>query len=202
MLATIAGAKQLLVASASRVMGLQPDSGALLWSHPWQTMQGINAAQPIVLPDDRVFYSSGYSVGAAVFNIEKTATGFTATPVWRSTRMKNRFASSVYHDGYIYGFDEGIFACIDAATGEQRWKGGRYGYGQVILAGDRLIVLSEEGELVLLRATPERHDELATFAAISGKTWNPPALANGILLVRNASEMAAFDLRQTPGSTR
>jgi outer membrane protein assembly factor BamB len=192
MIATLAGAPQLLVVSASRLMGLQPDTGALLWSQPWQTMQGINAAQPVVLPDDRVFYSSGYSVGAAVFGIQKSGGGFTAAPLWRSPRMKNRFASSVYHDGHIYGFDEGIFACIDAETGEQKWKGGRYGYGQVILAGDRLIVLSEDGELVLLRATPERHDELSSFPAISGKTWNPPAAADGILLVRNASQMAAF----------
>ena len=110
--------------------------------------------------------------------------------------MKNRFASSVFSDGFIYGFDESIFGCIDAATGDLKWKGGRYGYGQVLLAGEHLIVLSEEGELALVRATPERHDELARFPAISGKTWNHPAMANGILLVRNANEMAAFDLRR------
>ena len=98
--------------------------------------------------------------------------------------MKNRFASAVFHNGYIYGFDESIFACIDAATGDLKWKGGRYGYGQVLLAGDHLIVLSEEGDLALVRATPERHDELARFPAISGKTWNHPALADGILLVQ------------------
>jgi outer membrane protein assembly factor BamB len=178
-------------------MGLTPDRGNLLWAYPWETMSDINAAQPIVLPDDRVYVSSGYGVGAAMFQVTKGDDGtFTVRELWRNTRMKNRFASAVLVNGHIYGFDESIFACIDAATGDQKWKGGRYGYGQVLAVDDHLIVLSEEGELALLRATPERHDELARFPAISGKTWNHPALADGILLVRNASEMAAFDLRR------
>jgi outer membrane protein assembly factor BamB len=84
---------------------------------------------------------------------------------------------------------------VDAATGELKWKAGRYGYGQLILAADHLIVLTEDGELVLVRATPERHEEIARFRALDGKTWNPPVITNGRLLVRNISEMAAFDLR-------
>ena len=91
--------------------------------------------------------------------------------------------------------DEAILACIDAATGELKWKGGRYGYGQVMLAGDHLIVLTESGEVVLVKATPERHIELARFQAIEGKTWNHPVIADGRLLVRNLREMAAFDIR-------
>jgi outer membrane protein assembly factor BamB len=193
----LGGTSQLLVVAGSRVMGLTPDRGNLLWAYPWETMSDINAAQPIVLPDDRVYVSSGYGVGAAMFQVTKGDDGtFTVRELWRNTRMKNRFASAVLVNGHIYGFDESIFACIDAATGDQKWKGGRYGYGQVLAVDDHLIVLSEEGELALLRATPERHDELARFPAISGKTWNHPALADGILLVRNASEMAAFDLRR------
>ena len=109
--------------------------------------------------------------------------------------MKNRFASSVLHDGFIYGLDESILACLDAATGELKWKGGRYGYGQVVLANGHLIVLTEDGELALVRATPERHEELGRFPVLSGKTWNLPAIADGFLLVRNLAEMAAFDLR-------
>ena len=108
--------------------------------------------------------------------------------------MKNKFSSAVFHEGYIYGFDESILACIKAVTGELQWKGGRYGYGQLLLAGDHLVILSEHGDVVLVRATPERHDEVASFVAIEGKTWNVPALAEGRLFVRNAREMAAFDL--------
>jgi outer membrane protein assembly factor BamB len=109
--------------------------------------------------------------------------------------MKNKFTSSVVHQRSIYGLDEAILACIDVATGELRWKGGRYGYGQLLLAGDHLIVLTETGEVVLVRATPDRHEELARFSAIEGKTWNHPIIVNGRLLVRNLAEMAAFDIR-------
>jgi outer membrane protein assembly factor BamB len=112
--------------------------------------------------------------------------------------MKNRQSSSVLHDGFIYGLDEGILACLDASTGELKWKGGRYGHGQVLLAGDHLVVVTEEGELVLVAATPEGLRELARLPAINGETWNVPAFAGGILLVRNTEEMAAFDLR--PGA--
>jgi outer membrane protein assembly factor BamB len=109
--------------------------------------------------------------------------------------MKNKFTSSLLHEGYLYGLDESILACIDAATGELKWKGGRYGYGQPIIAGGHLVVLAEAGDLVLVRATPQRHDELARFSAIDGKTWNHPVIADGRLLVRNLREMAAFDIR-------
>jgi len=121
---------------------------------------------------------------------------FTVRELWRTNRMKNQFTSSVLHDGHIYGLDESILACLDAATGELKWKGGRYGYGQVMLASGHLIVLSEQGELALVRATPERHIEVARFPAIEGKTWNHPAMSDGLLLIRNINEMAAFDLRK------
>ena len=110
--------------------------------------------------------------------------------------MKNQFTSSVLHEGFIYGLDEAILACIDASTGELKWKGGRYGYGQVMLADGHLIVLTESGELALVRATPEGHQEIVRFPALEGKTWNHPAIADGYLLVRNINEMAGFDLRK------
>ena len=75
-----------------------------------------------------------------------------------------------------------------------KWKGGRYGYGQLLLAGDYLVITTEQGELVLVKAAPESHREIARFQAIDGKTWNIPAIDNGLLLVRNATEMACFRL--------
>jgi outer membrane protein assembly factor BamB len=194
MLATLAGVRQIVVFSASRLMGLTADGGRLLWEYPWRTEYDINAAQPIVVSDTRLFVSSGYGSGAAVIEIAREGATFTVREVWRNIRMKNRFNSSVLHDGYIYGLDEGIFACIDAATGDLKWKGGRYGYGQVLLAAGHLIVLTEDGDLALLRATPDRHDERARVPAIAGKTWNVPAMSGPVLLVRNIAEMAAFDL--------
>ena len=195
MLATLAGVRQILVFSASRLMGLTLEGGDVLWEYPWKTSNGINAAQPLVVSDNRVFVSSAYGTGAAVIELTAADRGLSVREVWRHNRMKNKFASSVLHDGFIYGLDESILACIDAATGDVRWKGGRYGYGQVILASAHLIVLTEDGDIAVVRATPEAHQELMRFPAIEGKTWNHPALSDGYLLVRNIDEMAAFDVR-------
>ena len=195
MLVTLAGARQIVVVSATRAVGLHPASGALLWEYPWPTGQGINVAQPVLLGNDRVFLSASYGQGAAVFQVERDGERFRTRSVWENSRMKNKFTSPLLHEGYLYGLDESILACIDAATGELKWKGGRYGYGQPIFAGGHIVVLTEGGDVVLVRATPERHDEVARFSAIDGKTWNHPVIANGRLLVRNLREMAAFDIR-------
>jgi len=191
-LATLAGKRQILVVSASRFMGLSVEDGSLLWEYPWITYQGICAAQPIVMAPNRVFLSAGYDQGAVLLEISSEGDVYNARPVWLSNRMKNRFSSSIMAKGYIYGFDESIFACIDAATGERKWKGGRYGYGQVLFASDHLIISTETGEVVLVKATPEKHNEIARFPAIEGKTWNVPAIVNGKLIVRNRGEMACF----------
>jgi outer membrane protein assembly factor BamB len=106
----------------------------------------------------------------------------------------------VLYQGFIYGFDEAILACIDAATGELRWKGGRYGYGQLLLASGHLVILGESGEVALVKADPEKYKELARFQAIEGKTWNVPAIADGRLIVRNAAEMACFRIAGTLSS--
>ena len=195
MLVTLAGREQILIFTGVGLLSVTPDRGERLWFHPWHTNADINAAQPLVISENRVFISSGYDVGGAVLEIAPDGASYAAREVWRNNRMKNRFAGSVLHDGFIYGLDESIMACVDAATGELKWKGGRYGYGQLVLAGDRIIVLTERGDLVLLAANPGRHEELASFSAVEGKTWNMPAIVDGVLLVRNLREMAAFDLR-------
>jgi outer membrane protein assembly factor BamB len=195
MLVTLAGVQQILVFSASRLMGLTPDGKRVLWEYPWKTQFDINASQPLVIGDNRLFLSTGYGTGAAVIELSANGDALSPREVWRNTRMKNQFSSSVLHDGYIYGLDENMLACVDAATGDLKWKGRGYGYGQVMLASGHLVVLTEDGNLALVRATPERHEERARFQAIEGKTWNHPAMSDGILLVRNLAEMAAFDLR-------
>jgi outer membrane protein assembly factor BamB len=167
----------------------------VLWEYPWKTNPEVNASQPLVIGDNRVFLSTGYGTGAAVIELTRMERGFAVREVWRNIRMKNQFTSSVLHDGFIYGLDEAILACVDAATGDLKWKGGRYGYGQVMLASGHIIVLTEGGDIALVRATPERHHELVQFPVMEGKTWNHPAMSDGYLLVRNVNEMAAFDLR-------
>jgi outer membrane protein assembly factor BamB len=96
--------------------------------------------------------------------------------------------------GFVYGLDDGVLTCIDPATGERRWKSGRHGHGQLLLVGDLLLVQTEDGELVLVDPSPDANRELTRFAALDGKTWNPPALAGSLLVVRNDREAAAFEL--------
>jgi outer membrane protein assembly factor BamB len=191
-LVTLAGRRQILIVGAKRAMGVTVEEGTLLWDYPWDTNQGINAAQPIVVSENRFFISAGYSHGAALVEITAKGDVFQARTVWKNNRMKNKFSSSVLLKGFLYGLDEGILACMDASTGELKWKGGRYGHGQILLASGHLIVTTESGEVALVKATPERFEEIAHFAAVEGKTWNVPAIADGFLIVRNASEMACF----------
>ena len=195
MLVTLGGVRQILVVSALRAAGLTVDEGRLLWDYPWVTQMAISVAQPLLLGHDRVFLSAAYGHGAAAVEVTRTGDAFSSRTIWENNRMKNKFTSSVLRDGYIYGLDESILACVDAATGELKWKGGRYGYGQVLLAGDHLLVLTEDGDVALVKAAPDRFEQTARFPAISGKTWNHPVITDGRLLVRNLREMAAFDIR-------
>ena len=192
---TLAGVDQVVAVLANRIVSLSTDRGSLLWESPWPAEGGEHAAQPVVLGDNRIFFSSGSGFRGLALEITRDGDRLSARELWRTERMKNLLTSSVYHDGFIYGIDVGILACIDAATGEAKWKGGRYGDGQVLLASGHLVITTGQGEVVLLRATPERHQEVAQTTALEGSTLNHPALVDGFLLVRNGAQMAAFDLR-------
>ena len=194
MLVDLAGRRQIVVVSSTRVVGLTPEKGELLWSYTWDTDNGINVSMPIMVDRNRFFISSGYGKGAALVEVKGSGNTYTASTVWENKNMKNKFNSSVLYNGYIYGLDEGIMVCLDVNTGERKWKEGRFGYGQVILTNGHLIVTSDQGEVALLKATPEKYTEVARFAAVQGQTWNYPAIAEGRLLVRNSNEMAAYDL--------
>jgi outer membrane protein assembly factor BamB len=194
MLVTLAGRRQILVVSASRVFGLAPEDGALLWSQSWDTDNGINVSQPIIVDNNRFFISSGYGKGAALVEVAGSGGNYQARSIWTNINMKNKFNSSVLHEGYVYGLDEGILTCLDVNTGARKWKGGRYGYGQIIAASGHLIVMSDSGELALVKANPNEYTEVARFGALAGKTWNYPAIAGGKLFVRNAKEMAVYKI--------
>ncbi|HEV7903296.1 MAG TPA: PQQ-binding-like beta-propeller repeat protein [Pyrinomonadaceae bacterium] len=196
MLVTLAGKRQILVVTASHIAGLDPADGAVLWTHPWDVSYGINVSQPLVVGANRFFISAGYGKGAALVELSGSGKSFTTKPVWENINLKTKFNSPVVHNGHVYGLDEGILTCVDLATGERKWKGGRYGYGQVLLASNHLIVTTDAGDLVLVKADPSAYTEVARFNALSGKTWNVPALANGRLLVRNGNEMAAYNLSE------
>jgi outer membrane protein assembly factor BamB len=196
---TLAGVGQILIFNSGGVLAHDATDGKVLWKYPWPGGHP-HVSTPIVLPEDRVLVSSGYGVGSELLKIAKDSAGqLSATRLWKSNRLKAKFANLVHHDGYIYGLDDGIMVCLDAATAEQKWKEGRYGHGQEILAGDLLLVMAETGEVILLEPTPKEPRELTRFAALHGKTWNPPALAGDFLLVRNDKEAACYRL---PVATR
>lgn len=192
---TLAGVDQIVAVLANRVVGLSTDGGNLLWESPWPSNGGNHAAQPVSLGNNRIFLSSGAGIRGLALEIVRDDEGLTARELWRTSRMKNDFTSSVHHDGFIYGIDQGILACIDGNNGELKWKAGRYGNGQTLLASGHLVITTGDGEVVLVRATPDGHQEVARTTAVEGDTWNHPALVDGFLLVRNGTQMAAFDLR-------
>ena len=196
MVVELAGVRQLLVMTAHRAVGLEPATGKLLWDFVWRVQNDNVISQPVIIGSNRFLLSAGYGTGCAAVEITKEQTQtFNAKEIWRNKLLKNKFSSSVYSQGYIYGVDEDILTCLDAATGERKWKDGRFGYGQVLLAQDHLIILSGNGELALVRATPMAFVEMARFQVLKGKTWNPPAIADGKIFVRNAAEMACFDIK-------
>jgi outer membrane protein assembly factor BamB len=192
---TLGGVEQVVAALGNRVVGLSSDGGNLLWEFPWPSEGGNHTPQPVILGDNRIFLSKGSGIQGLALEISRDGDRLSARELWRTNRMKNGISSSVHHEGFIYGLDLGILACIDAANGELKWKGGRYGQGQTLLASGYLVITTEDGEVVLVRATPEGPQEVARTAAVEGATRNHPALVDGFLLVRNGAQMAAFDLR-------
>lgn len=192
-LATLAGVEQVLMFNAASFTGHDAATGEVLWRVEWKG--GEHTTQPLPLGGDRVLTSAGYGMGSRLYEISRRdGDTFAVTEVWSSPRLKSKFANMVLRDGTIYGLDDGVLVAIDPASGERRWKSGRYGHGQLVLVGDLLLIQAENGEIVLVEASPEEHRELARLAALSGKTWNPPVLSGGYLLVRNNREAACYEL--------
>jgi len=197
-LATIDGVAQVLMLSGAGVTGVAPADGTLLWEHPWK---GYPIVQPALTADGDVLINVSAQSGLRRIAVAHGPGGWTVEERWTSIGLKPYFNDFVVHQGHAYGFDGGILASIDLADGKRKWKGGRYGHGQLVLLPDQdlLLVLSEQGELALVGATPEGFTELARHPAIEGKTWNHPVLAGDLLLVRNGEEMVAFRLPPAGG---
>ena len=188
----LGGVSQAVIVSSRAVFGHDAVTGQVLWSFPWPAKYP-NVSSPILIGEDRILVSSGYGMGAGLFQVKRGDT-WSATPLWKSIRLKSKFANLFFRNGFIYGLDDGILVCLDVATGELKWKEGRYGHGQMIMCGDVLLVMAESGEVVLVEPNPSGLKELTRFTALTDKTWNPAALAGDILLVRNDKEAACFRL--------
>jgi outer membrane protein assembly factor BamB len=173
-------------------------TGAVLWEHAWSG-EGTPIVQPAVLDDGSVLINgiNGMGgIGIRRLTISHTGSTWSAAERWTSTGLKPYFNDFVVNKGYAYGFDGSILSCIDLNDGARKWKGGRYGNGQLALLPDQdvLLVISEEGELALVSATPDKFTELARAPALDGKTWNHPVVVGDTLLIRNGEVMAAFKL--------
>jgi len=196
--ATIGGVSQILLFNQHAIFAHDAATGEVLWQHPWDSSQP-HVALPVVLAGDRVLVSSGYGVGSELLQIARDRQGkFGANRLWKTNRLKAKFNNPVTRDGYVYGLDDGILACLDLATGELKWKDGRDGHGQFLLIRDLLLITAENGDVVLLDPVPTERRELTRFRALDGKTWNPPALAGDLLLVRNDQEAACYRLPVAP----
>ena len=194
---TVDGVEQILLLTAAGATSVAPEDGTVLWEYTWP--EGTTIVQPALTADGDILINALAAtggLGVRRLNVTHGSAGWTVTERWTSTGLKPYFNDFVVHKGYAYGFDGSILSCIDLEDGKRKWKGGRYGDGQLVLLADQdlIFVVSEEGDLALVKATPDQFSEVARFKAIDGKTWNHPVLVRDTLLVRNGEEMAAFKL--------
>ncbi len=195
---TVHGVAQILLLMGGGVTSVSPADGTLLWEHSWDS-SGVGIVQPAGIADGDILVTGADAMGGIGMRriaVAHGPNGWTIEERWTSRGLRPYYNDFVVHKEHAFGFDNSILACIDLKDGTRKWKGGRYGHGQLVLLSDQnvLLVLSEEGELALVKATPEQFTELSRIPAIEGKTWNHPVLVGDIVVVRNDQEMAAFRL--------
>jgi outer membrane protein assembly factor BamB len=200
-LTELAGVRQVLSANEDFLTAHDASDGTVLWEFPWagNSDTDATASQPVPVGRNRVFLSKGYGGGAELIQVERGEDGkLAAKSLWKNRSvMRTKMCNVVVRDEYVYGLNEGILQCIELETGRSRWKKRRapeFGHGQILLVGDVILLLSERGEVILFDASPEKYRERASLQALEGITWNNPALAGNVLLVRNATEAAAIEL--------
>jgi outer membrane protein assembly factor BamB len=196
--ATIAGRRSAIFLTRNGLVGLDPSTGSIQFQRDWRARQAasVNVATPVVL-GDLIFVSAEYGPGAAVLRVE----GAKLTALWASDDvLSNHYATSVYHDGFLYGFHgrqefNPSFRAVEFRTGKVRWSQDRFQAGSVMLAGDRLLILRETGELILAKASPDAFQPLARAQVLPPTVRAYPALADGLLYVRNGDTLVCLDLR-------
>ena len=197
MVATLAGVRQVVAFTAEALLGADVASGKILWRVPLKTNAKRHAASPVIL-GDRVLVNS-HSIGLVCFEISKTADGLKASRAWANTELLINLATPVAVGGFLY--TQGAhsdFVCVDAKTGAIKWSQPGFGtgkkdYSSTLAVGDKLLVLSESGQLVLVAATPENYTELGR-TQVCGNTWSYPAYVDGKLFVRDGRQLICLDL--------
>jgi outer membrane protein assembly factor BamB len=193
-LATIHGVDQILLATDAGLSAFEPASGRELWYHSWPADNTARIVQPALVGDGDVLL--GARIGTRRVSIRRDGESWSTEEKWTSRKIRLYFNDVVIVNGYLYGFDSGKLECVSVKDGSEAWRARGYGNGQVLLLADQglLLVLSEDGNVALVSAQPEKHVELCRFKAIEGKTWNHPVIAHGKLFVRNGEEIACFDV--------
>lgn len=194
---TIHNVRQAIFFTAKGLVSVSPRDGEVYWRYAWRTSYDVNAATPVFIPPDKVFISSGYDTGAALVHVEENEGKFSVSEMWRSRVMKNHFASSILHEGYLYGFDDGTLKCIEANTGEEQWRKRGFRKGSLIYADGHLIVLGESGNLALVKASHTEYIEVAQTQIFDGRCWTAPSVSGGKLYLRNNEELVCLDLKGT-----
>ncbi len=186
---------QVLLLTDMGLVAVDPVTGKRLWHYDANGAGVWRVVQPRQLSDSSVMVGSE-DMGLRLLEVSHDDDQWKASEQWKSRNMRPAYNDFVVVDDVAYGFDKGIFCAVDLASGKRLWKGGRYGYGQVLLLKPQnvLVILSETGEVALVAANPQKHEELGRFQAIEGKTWNHPVVVRGRLYIRNDAEMAAFEL--------
>jgi outer membrane protein assembly factor BamB len=196
--ATIGGARTILCLTRAGLVGADPASGKIRFRFPWRsrTNASVNAAVPVVV-GDLVFVSASYSTGAVLLRIQ----GDQPVKLWDSDEaLSNHYATSVYKDGYLFGFhgrqEMGqSFRCVEMKTGKVRWSADGFGAGTVTLLGDRLLIIRENGEAVLAPAVPDSFKTERKVQLLPGVVRSYPAVAAGRVYVRNENTLAAWSLK-------
>jgi outer membrane protein assembly factor BamB len=164
--------------------------GTQIWAYPWTTRYDLNIADPIV-STDKVFISSGYGTGCAVLKFDNSK----ADLVWKNKEMRNHFNTCVLLDGYIYGFDEKILKCLRFSDGYVAWSQEGLGKGSLKIADKKLIILSDDGRLVIANATPQAFDKISEAKILEGKCWTVPVLSSGRIYARgNLGQLVCLDV--------
>lgn len=194
-LLTLAGRAQIVNVNNGSVTGHDPATGAILWAFDWPGMFP-KVGQPVQITPERILITSSYGVKSHLLEIKATAAGkLTATSVWSSSAPRTKFSSASVFGTHAYAVDEGTFCCVDLSTGERVWREGRYGFGQQIRVGAQwMLMQAEKGFVALVKANPERLEEVSRIEALSSKTWNPPTLAGRWLLARNDHEAVCYEI--------
>jgi outer membrane protein assembly factor BamB len=192
---TIAGEELVLMLSNEGLLFADPATGKERLNYPWKFIN-YRALQPGLTADGAILLPTGMNTGTRAIRVTKNNEQLAVEELWTSRNLKPDFSDYVTHEGFVYGNDSGIFTCVDLKTGDRKWKGGRYGKGQVLLLekSGLLLVAGEQGRVVLLRADPGAHAELGSFKALEGKTWNHPVVVGDRLYLRNSQEAACYQL--------